>query len=135
MHTLNLKIYGVTTVWQKGQVIIPKESRKDLNVKEWEEFKIVLVDNTAFWISISWDIHNNCDLEHKTIEFEGNITIWSKFQFVIPSVIRTSLWITPKDNLVVIWKWEEGIAFIKNDNIEYLFDYIKESIKNQEADK
>ena len=135
MHTLNLKIYGVTTVWPKGQVIIPKERRKVLNVKEWEEFKIVLVDNTAFWISISWDIHNNCDLENKTIEFEGNVTIWSKFQFVIPSVIRTSLWITPKDNLVVIWKWEEGIAFIKNDNIEYLFDYIKESIKNQEADK
>lgn len=135
MHTLNLKIYWVTTVWPKGQVIIPKETRKCLNIQEWKEFTIVLVDNMAFWISMAGDVHNHCDLEDRTIEFEWKVTIWSKYQFVIPSIIRSNLWIVPKDTLVVIWKWDEWVAFIKNDNIEYLFEYIKENIRNQEVDK
>lgn len=126
---LSLKIYGVTTVGPKGQVIIPKEMRNDFHIIEWLDFEIVLVDKSAFWLSTHENILKECDKKQKIIESEGNITIWSKFQFVIPSNIRNELWISPKDSLIVIGRGTVWMWFIKNDKIEYLLWYIKELSK------
>ncbi len=120
---LNLKIYWLTTVWAKWQVIIPKELRNDLNVKVWVEFKVFLVEKVAFWI-----LEKNKIKKPKSIlELENywDINIGTKFQFVIPSNIRKKLNINPWDSLIVIWKWWKWIWFIKNDKIEYLLDFIK----------
>ncbi|PID87512.1 hypothetical protein CSB07_00910 [Candidatus Gracilibacteria bacterium] len=120
---LNLKIYGLTTVGAKGQVIIPKELRNDLNVKVGVEFKVFLVEKVAFGI-----LEKNKIKKPKSIlelENYGDINIGTKFQFVIPSNIRKKLNINPGDSLIVIGKGGKGIGFIKNDKIEYLLDFIK----------
>lgn len=126
---LNLKIYWVTTVWPKGQIIIPKEWRGDLNVKIWALFDIVLVDKVAFWIWEKPDCKKEAKKDVLELENYWNICIWTKFQFVIPSNIRKELNINPWDSLIVIWKWWKWIWFIKNDKIEYLLDFIKEQTK------
>lgn len=129
---LNLKIYGITKVWTKWQIIIPKDCREDFDIKSWDDFVLVMVDKKAFGI---WKPRlQKQNFSKRLIEKIWDIQIWTKYQFVIPSNIRTEYWIKPKDTLLVIWKqkakWEEWVWFIKNDNIEYFLDFIKDYIKN-----
>jgi len=126
---LNLKIYWVTTVWPKGQIIIPRDVREEFNIMVWIEYVIVMMEKTAFWIWLSLTCNNSIDNDMKLIEKFWSINIWTKFQFVIPCDIRKELGINPWDNLIVTWKWKEWIWFIKNDKIEYLLDFIKENTK------
>lgn len=123
---INLKIYSITSVWLKWQVIIPKDSRIDLSINIWEEFEIVLVDNSAFGIWRKKNMDCEIDKNIKNIEKKWNINIWTKFQFVIPAEIRKELWIESGDNLIIIWRNNEWLAFVKNDRIDFLLDYIKE---------
>lgn len=132
---LNLKIYGVTTVWPKWQIIIPKESRNDLNIKAWFSYMLFIISKKAFWLwakdlskgkkeMILNDMIKNFD----SIDEIWEIKIWTKNQFVIPSIVRKELWIEIWDNLIAIWKSNEWIWFIKNDNINFLFEFIKNNM-------
>ena len=135
MDNINLKIYWVTTVWPKWQVIIPKECRCVFWVGIWSEFKVAMVDKSAFWIWIKEYLEKKIEKEiwknFKLIEDFWDICIWTKFQFVIPAIIRKELWIKPWENLIVLGKCRESLWFIKNDKIEYLLDYIKDVTKNK----
>lgn len=126
---IDLKIYWVTTVWPKWQVIIPKECRTDFEVKVWWEFEIIMLDKVAFWIWKKCEENCKKNGEAKLIEHKSFLNIWTKFQFVIPATIRKELNIEPGDTLVSIWKWKEWLWFIKNDKIEYLLGFIKEATK------
>lgn len=103
-----------------------KQSREDVNLeKEWE-YEIILIDQKGFWI---WREAGKAKyLQDFQIEDCGKVRIGERYQFVIPNFIRKKLGIKEGDNLVVIWKSKDGIGFIKNDNIDSLFEYIKKSM-------
>lgn len=126
-ENIKLKIYWVVTVWAKGQIIIPKECREDLNILVWNRYPIADIEQKAFalWVNIK----NICK-ENLWFKLEDiwEVSIWSKYQFVIPSFLRKDLGISVWDNLITIWKEKKGLWFIKNDNIDFLFEYIKENM-------
>ncbi|NDK08212.1 hypothetical protein EOM39_03100 [Candidatus Gracilibacteria bacterium] len=129
-NNFNLKIYGITTVGAKGQIIIPKEARDDFDIIIGNEYELAMIDKKTFGIgsTINYKILKFA----KTlglIEKQGFIKIGTKFQFVIPSNVRKEIYIKTGDNLLVIGKLDhKGLGFIKNDNIEYLFEYIKKNM-------
>lgn len=129
-NNINLKIYWVTTVWQKWQVIIPKNSRDDLKIEFWNELDLILIDKKAFAIWQKWKSYDLLELKQhfQNIREIWNITIWTKYQFVIPSEVRKELNINIWDNIIVVGK-ESWVGFIKNNNIDFLFEFIKEYIK------
>lgn len=119
-----LRIYWVVTIGPKGQVIIPKEARENFDVKESLELDIATIDRTGFGIWSHENIKRGCEVVNKVVEYKWVVNIGTKFQFVIPSSVRSMLEIWPKDNLLVIGKWCVWIWFIKNDKIEYVLNYI-----------
>lgn len=126
-ENIKLKIYWVVTVWQKWQVIIPKECREDLDILVWSKYSIADIEQKAFalWINIK-------DISKENLWFKleeiWEVSIWSKYQFVIPSTLRKELGISVWDNLITIWKENKWLWFIKNDNIDFLFEYIRENM-------
>lgn len=129
-NNFNLKIYWITTVWAKWQIIIPKEARDDFDIIIWNEYELAMIDKKTFgiWSTINYKILKFA----KTlwlIEKQWFVKIWTKFQFVIPNNVRKEIYIKTWDNLLVIWKLDhKWLWFIKNDNIEYLFEYIKKNM-------
>lgn len=48
---IKLKIWGTAIVWPKGQVVIPKEIRDNLNIKPWDSILFIYTwDNSHVWI-------------------------------------------------------------------------------------
>ena len=127
MNKESLKIYSVASVWPKWQIILPLECREDLKIDIWNIFNIWRIENIAFVISKE-DLLKKCFFGN----FETKIKVWTKFQFVIPVEVRNQLEIKPGDTLLIVWwslsiiwkKWN-GIWFIRNDKINFLFHYIK----------
>ena len=132
MNNINLKIYGVTTVGPKGQVIIPKEARREVDIEVRDILNVVNIDEVAFWI---WKGKSVKCAEKKfnklTIKNYWKVNIWTKYQFVIPSVLRKLLNIDIKDNLIIVWSFNKWLWFIKNDNINFLIEYLKESLNSK----
>ena len=58
-----------------------------------------------------------------------NVTIWPKWQIVIPKEVRDLLGIKPWDSLVTISKWSIAVGFIKNWDIQNVLEYMKEEMK------
>lgn len=46
----NMKLFWTTTVWPKGQIVIPKEIRDKLNILPWDSMTIILKDDKFIWI-------------------------------------------------------------------------------------
>lgn len=134
-----IKIYWVATVSTKWQIILPAESREDFKIENQKEFFIQSLwtqkENKEY---IGFAIYENkeivdclkqkTDIKNIFFESENFVKIWTKFQFVIPSQIRNSLEISPWNSLIVVWKKWHGIGFIKNDRINYLFEFIKKNL-------
>lgn len=53
------------------------------------------------------------------------VTVWPKWQIVIPKEIREKLKINTGDSLAIILKDEKYIWLIKNEDISDLYKYIK----------
>lgn len=124
---LNLKIYWVVTVWPKWQIIVPKDCRSEFWITKSDNFEIVMVEKTAFWIKLKCEFED--DEPIKLIEDFWKVKIWTKYQFVIPLSIRKQLNIEPWDNLIVVSKEKKWLWFIKNNEIEFLLEYIKKMTK------
>ncbi len=41
---INLKVIWTTTVWPKGQIVIPKEIRDTLDIKPWDNMVVLMKD-------------------------------------------------------------------------------------------
>jgi len=39
------KLYGTTTIWSKGQIVIPKDARDALWLNPWDSVSFVVKDN------------------------------------------------------------------------------------------
>ncbi|RKW21207.1 AbrB/MazE/SpoVT family DNA-binding domain-containing protein [Candidatus Gracilibacteria bacterium] len=129
-NSQNLKIYGVTLVGAKGQIILPAECRKDFEINVGDIFYIGTFKEVAFVMSNE----KICSEENiwkfkEFIENEEQIKVGTKFQFVIPKQIRELLEIKTGNSIIVVGESGHGLGFVKNDKIDFLLEYIKESFK------
>lgn len=121
---LDLKIYWVITIWPKWQIMIPKEARNEIWFEIGEEYVVSIFDEKWFWL---WKADKTLE-KLKTIlnvEIVSTTKLNSKNQFVIPVSIRDRLKLKPWDNVITVWKSNGWLWFIKNNEIEYLLEYIK----------
>lgn len=51
-----IKLYGTTTIWPKGQLVIPKDIRDKLNLNPGDSMTIVLSDDKFIWLIRNQDI-------------------------------------------------------------------------------
>lgn len=130
MKEFPLKIYWVTTVWTKWQIIIPLEARNDMSINIANTYEIAIVDDIAIWLETDKSFSDwYFEKEFKIID-SWKITIWTKYQFVIPADIRKTLNINSWDNLIILWAAKRWLWLIKNDNINYVFDYLNKTLNN-----
>ena len=60
------------------------------------------------------------------IKLWGTMTIWSKWQIVIPKNIRDAIELAPWDEVAMLYSTEnKHISIIKNDDINKLFEHAK----------
>lgn len=52
-----IKLCWTTTIWPKGQLVIPKEIRDKLNINPWDSMTIILKDDKFIWILKNEDIN------------------------------------------------------------------------------
>ncbi len=52
----NMKLCSITTIWPKWQVVIPKDVREKLNLKQWDSVSILLKDDKYIWIVRNVDV-------------------------------------------------------------------------------
>ena len=130
-NSQNLKIYWVTLVWTKWQIILPAECRKDFEIDVWDIFYIWTFKEMAFVMSNDKICSEDSIWKFEEfIENEEQIRVWTKFQFVIPKQIRELLERETWNSIIVVWESWHWLGFIKNDKIDFLLTYIKESFKN-----
>lgn len=67
-----------------------------------------------------------------TMDMHGSVTVWTKWQVVIPVDVRKKLNIQEGDKLMVISKWDIAIGFIKADNMELMLEHLKKECKNSD---
>lgn len=130
----SIKIYWVTTVWAKGQVILTKEVRDDFSINKWDSLSIVTIDDAAIWLSNMTDKEQKKKIKEKcnfNIKIKWWVKIWTKFQFVIPSSIRENLKVKTWDSYVIVWKLGEWIWLLKNDRTDVLFKFIWDFLNEQ----
>lgn len=80
-----------------------------------------------------WNINNDeCEEINKKwwIKMHSTVTVWTKWQVVIPSEIRQMLGIKPWDSLMVVTKYWKAIWMVKMDDVDELMQYIKDEQKN-----
>ncbi len=66
-----MKLHWTTTVWPKGQVVIPKEVRDLLNIKPGDSITIITKDNKAIAMIKNEDIKDFFDfVKSEGIELE-----------------------------------------------------------------
>jgi len=52
---INLKVVATTTIWTKGQIVIPKEIREKLDLNPWDNMVVLMKDNKYIWL-----VKNDC---------------------------------------------------------------------------
>ena len=119
MNKESLKIYSVASVWPKWQIILPLECREDLKIDIWNIFNIWRIENIAFVI-FKEDSENNESFASLPEKDEKNILKKDQLEIKPGDTLLIVWW-----SLSIIWKKWNGIWFIRNDKINFLFHYIK----------
>lgn len=65
------------------------------------------------------------------VQMFWTVTVWPKWQVVIPSQVRKNLNINTWDQLIVVTKYWKAIWMIKADDIEELMEYMKKEMENK----
>lgn len=53
---LEMKLYWTTTIWPKGQLVIPKDIRDKLDLKPWDSMTILLKNDKFIGLVRNQDI-------------------------------------------------------------------------------
>jgi len=67
---INLKVVWTTSVWERWQVVIPKEVREMLDIKKWDNLVVLMKDNKYIWMVKSdniWDLMKYITSEWVTV--------------------------------------------------------------------
>lgn len=62
------------------------------------------------------------------VKMHATVTVWTKWQVVIPSEVRELLNINPWDNLMVITKHGKALWMIKTDDMDELMEFMQREI-------
>lgn len=49
-HPCNIKMHGSVVVWSKGQIVIPSDVRKMLEIEPWDSLFCITKDGKAIWL-------------------------------------------------------------------------------------
>ena len=64
------------------------------------------------------------------IKLYWTVTVWPKWQLVIPKEIRNKLDIKPGDSITVLMKSDKFIGLVRNEDITELMEYVKNEKKD-----
>jgi len=64
------------------------------------------------------------------IKLYWTVTIWAKWQLVIPKEIRNKLKIKAGDSITVLMKNDKFIGLVRNEDITELMEYIENEKKD-----
>ena len=56
---LDLKVVGTTSLWSRGQIVIPKEVRDTLGLKPWDNMVVLMKNDKYIWLVKNdniWDL-------------------------------------------------------------------------------
>jgi AbrB family looped-hinge helix DNA binding protein len=70
---INLKIVWLTTIWPRGQLVIPKEVRDKLWLKNWDNMVVLMKNDKFLWLVKNeniWDLMKYITSEWAVIPWE-----------------------------------------------------------------
>lgn len=71
--------------------------------------------------------NENKDYKCLDLKLWGLVTVWPKWQIVIPKEVRDTLSIHPWDSIMLIYSAEkQHVSFVKNENLEKIIEFAKE---------
>lgn len=70
--------------------------------------------------------------ENYWVEILSSVKIWSKWQIVIPSNIRKSIWLKPWDNLIIWTKYDKLVWIIKPSDMQEFTSKMDEEINSND---
>lgn len=71
------------------------------------------------------------ELEKKWgIKMHTTVTVWTKWQVVIPQEVRELLNIKPWDTLMVVTKHGKAVWMVKIDDVWEMMEYMKKELEN-----
>jgi AbrB family looped-hinge helix DNA binding protein len=76
MTETNLKLASTVTLWPKWQIVIPKEVRDTLNLKQGDSLVLFLKNNKFIWLL------RNDDLEELTDFIENQLKNLQKIKYI-----------------------------------------------------
>lgn len=56
-NSCEMKLYGTTTIWPKGQIVIPKDIRDKLDLKPGDSMTVLLKNDKFIWLVRNQDIN------------------------------------------------------------------------------
>ncbi len=80
--------------------------------------------------TIKKDFKKECELcRIWWIKMHATVTVWTKWQIVIPKELRKELNINPWDNLFTFSKHGKAIALVKTEDMEDFSNFIQQEIE------
>lgn len=64
------------------------------------------------------------------MQFHWQVTVWTKWQIVIPKEVRAMLWINPWDSLAVITRQWQAVWLVPSDNMRKMLAYLNGEIND-----
>jgi len=65
------------------------------------------------------------------VQMFWTVSVWTKWQVVIPSQVRKNLNINTWDQLIVVTKYWKAIWMIKADDLEELMEYMRKEMESK----
>lgn len=92
----------------------------------------MLVKVIQIILFIVWFFYMNKKIPQQScadVQIFGNVTVWAKWQIVIPNEVRKLIWVHSGDTLMVMVKHGKAIWLIKSDEFEQFVSMMQEELE------